>query len=237
MRKTIHKLKWLLAVLLPLFLLLGCSPGVANKKQIKKSVAKISPEQKLELVSYKTKSVARSGDNEDEKGFWIFGERKMLVTFKAEFIAGLDLKDFNPRKDIKLNKRAKSAWIRLPEPVILSCEVPFGDINNDYEKVGALRSSFKPEEVVDVAMQGKETILKEIKDYKRYPILDDAKANARRTFTSLFNSLGYDEVEIVFASPEEQKKTKVKSQEKAVGASGPEEPAETEEDDEIEAVG
>ena len=237
MRKTIHMFKWLLAVLLPLFLLLGCSSGVANKKQIKKSVAKITPEQRLELVSYKTKSVARSSDNEDEKGFWIFGERKMLVTFKAEIIAGLDMKDFNPKKDIKLHKRAKKAWIRLPEPVILSCEVPYDDINDEYKKVGLLRSSIKPDEVVDVAKQGEKTLLKEIQDHKRYPILDDAKANARRTFTSLFNSLGYNEVEVVFPSEEEQKKPKVKSQEKAVGASGAEEPAETEEDDEIEAVG
>ena len=236
MRKTLHMLKWLAAVLLSL-LLLGCSSGQASKRQVKKTVAKITPEQRLELVSYKTRSVARSGDNEDEKGFWIFGERKLLVTFKTEIIAGLDMKDFNPRKDIKLKKKAKSAWIRLPDPVILDCEVPFDGINKEFEEVTGIRSSIKWGEVVEVAQQGKETILKEIQDHKRYPILEDAKANARRTFTTLFNSLGYEEVEIVFPSEEEQKKPKVKSREKAVGTSGTEEPKETEEEEEIEAVG
>ena len=84
MRKPIHLLRWLLAVWIPLLLAAGCSSDQASKKLVKKTVAKITPEQKLELVSYKTRSVARSGDNEDEKGFWIFGDRKMLVTFKAE---------------------------------------------------------------------------------------------------------------------------------------------------------
>lgn len=238
MRKTIHVLKWLPAVL-SVFLLVGCSSGQANKKLIRKTVAKITPEQKLELVSYKTKSVARSGDNEDQKGFWIFGDRKLLVTFKAEIIAGLDMKEFNPKKDIKIKKRAKSAWIRLPDPIILSCEVPITAINKEFEEVGVLRTSIKYDEVVAVAMQGKETILKEIQNHKRYPILDDAKANARRTFVSLFNSLGYDEVEVVFVSEEEPKKSKVNSSEKAVGASPVEESAEseTESETEIEAVG
>lgn len=239
MRKPIYLLKWLLVVWIPLLLAAGCSSGQASKRLVKKSVAKITPEQKLELVSYKTRSVARSGDNEDEKGFWIFGDRKMLVTFKAEIIAGLDMKDFNPRKDIKLNKRAKKAWIRLPEPVILDCEVPFDGINDEYEKVGLLRAAITFDDVIDVANQGKETLLKEIQDHKRYPILDDAKANARRTFVSLFNSLGYDEVEVVFVSEEEPKKSKVNSSEKAVGASPVEESAEseTESETEIEAVG
>ena len=235
MRKPIHLLRWLLAVWIPLLLAAGCSSGQASKKLVEKTVAKITPEQRLELVSYKTRSVARSGDNEDEKGIWIFGDRRMLVTFKAEIIAGLDMKDFNPKKDIILKRKAKSAWIRLPDPVILSCDVPFDDINKEFEEVGFLRSPIKWEEVINVAMQGKETILKEIQDHKRYPILDDAKANAQRTFTSLFNSLGYDEVEVVFSSEVEQKTPKGKSREKAVGASGPDESTETEE--EIEAVG
>lgn len=235
MRKPIHLSRWLLVAWIPLLLLAGCSSGQASKRQVKKTVAKITPEQRLELVSYKTRSVARSGDNEDEKGFWIFGDRKLLVTFKTEIIAGLDMKDFNPRKDIKLKKKAKSAWVRLPDPVILDIEVPFNGIDKEYEEVDFFRAAIKWEEVVEVAQQGKETILKDIQDHKRYPILEDAKENARRTFTSLFNSLGYDEVEIVFPSEEEQKKPKVKSREKAVGASAPEEPKETEE--EIEAVG
>ena len=86
-----------------------------------------------------------------------------------------------------------------------------------------------------MAMQGKETVLKEIQDYKRYPILNDAKANARRTFTSLFNALGYDKVEVVFASEVEPQKPKVSASEEVVGASGPEELTET--DPETEAVG
>ena len=159
----------------------------------------------------------------------------MLVSFKAEIIAGLDMKDFNPKKDIQLKRRAGSAWIKLPDPVILSCEVPTNDIVKEHEETGLFRSSIKFEEVIDVAMQGKETVLKEIQDYKRYPILNDAKANARRTFTSLFNALGYDKVEVVFASEVEPQKPKVSASEEVVGASGPEELTET--DPETEAVG
>ena len=54
-------------------------------------------------------------------------------------------------------------------------------------------------------MQGKETILKEIQDNKRYPILSEAKENAQRTFTSLFRSAGFEKVDVVFPSDKNAK--------------------------------
>ena len=204
MRTTIHRLKWLLAVLLPVFLLLGCTSS-KNKKLLEKAVAEIRSEQRMELVSYKTRSVARSGENEDEKLFFVFGDRKMLVSFLSEITAGLDLKDFDPEKDLKYDIKEKHITVNLPDPVILSCDVPIDSIVVEHEKIGAFRAKFKPEEVVDVVMQGKETILKEILDNKRYPILSEAKENAQRTFTSLFRSAGFEKVDVVFPSDKSAK--------------------------------
>ena len=50
MRKPIYLLKWLLVVWIPLLLAAGCSSDQASKKLVKKTVAKITPEQKLELI-------------------------------------------------------------------------------------------------------------------------------------------------------------------------------------------
>lgn len=233
MRKTIHMLRWLPAVL-SVFLLLGCSSGQASKKLVRKTVAKISPEKRLELVSYKTKSVARSGEDDKEKLFFIIGDRKMLISFKAEIKAGIDLNDFDPKKDITIKRRGKSAVIRLPEPVVLDIDVPTDSIVVEYVETGFFRGKITSEEVAHVARQGKENILQEIQNQTRYPILSEARENARRTFTSLFNGLGYDQVEVIFPSDEQEKqKSKAKKSENAVGASGIEEATETE----IEAVG
>ncbi len=235
MRKPIHLLRWLLAVWIPLLLAAGCSSGQASKKLVRKTVARIAPEQRLELVSYKTKSVARSGEDDKEKLFFVIGDRKMLISFKADIKAGIDLKDFDPKRDITLKRREKSALIRLPEPVIFSCDVPTDSIVVEYQETGLFRSKIKSEEVAQVAVKGKENILQEIENQKRYPILSDARENARRTFTSLLNALGYEKVDVVFPSEESQQKSKVKRSKDTVGASGAEESTETE--SETEAVG
>ena len=86
-----------------------------------------------------------------------------------------------------------------------------------------------------MAVKGKENILQEIENQKRYPILSDARENARRTFTSLLNALGYEKVDVVFPSEEAQQKSKVKRSKDTVGASGAEKSTETE--SETEAVG
>ena len=232
MRKTIHMLKWLPAVL-SVFLILGCSSGQANKKLVRKTVAKISPEKRLELVSYKTKSVARSGEDDKEKLFFIIGDRKMLISFQAEVKAGIDMNDFAPKRDITIKRRGKSAVIRLPEPVILEINVPTDSVNLEYEETGLFRRKIESDEVAHVARQGRENILQEIQNGQRYPIIPEARENARRTFTALFNGLGYEKVEVIFPSADKEK-SKVKKLEKAAGASGAEESTETEE---IEAVG
>lgn len=235
MRKPIRLNRWLLVVWIPL-LLAGCSSGQASKKLVRKTVAKISPEKTWELVSYTTKSVARSGEDEDEKGIFTFGDRRLLLSFEADITAGIDLNGFNPKKDIILKRRDKSALIRLPEPIILSCDVESEKVKVEKEDRDWTRPRFKTEEVAQVAVQGKQTLLKEITEYKRYSILDDAKENARHALTSMFKALGYERIQVVFPSDEAQKPLKETRSKEVVGTPGPEEVTETE-TEEIEAVG
>lgn len=236
MRKTLHMLKWLLAVWLPVLVLAGCSSDQASKKVVQKTIAKITPEQRLELVSYKTKSVARSGEDDKDKAFYIIGDRKMLVSFLADVRAGIDLKDFNPKKDIILRRKDRSAVIKLPDPVVFSCDVPVDSVNFEKGEKGVFRSKFTHDEVVHVASLGKQNILKEIENQQRYPILKDAKENARRTFTSLFNALGYTKVEVVFPSDNKaQEKGKVKTKEEQTAA--PSDDAQESDSETIQAVG
>ena len=238
MRKTIHMLKWLLAAWIPVLVLAGCSSDQASKKVVQKTIAKITPEQRLELVSYKTKSVARSGEDDKDKAFYIIGDRKMLVSFMADVRAGIDLKDFNPKKDIVLRRKDRSAVIKLPDPVVFTCDVPIDSVNFEKGEKGFLRPKFTHDEVVHVASLGKQNILKEIENEQRYPILKDAKENARRTFTSLFNALGYTKVEVVFPSDEKAKENaKVKTKEEQAVGAAPSDDAEESDSENIQAVG
>ena len=183
--------KWLLAACLTTLLLPGCD----NDPDQKEEVAKLFNEQKLDLVDYKVRKVLSYEDNTNIL-LLKFGSRKILISCVADMKAGLDFESFDAERDITIGKKAGSVYIVLPAPSITNFKIDVNDVNVEYSATTGLRKGFKEDEKDAIVKQGRAEIEDAIPELG---ILDDARANAVRRFTSMVEQLGFSDVNITFA--------------------------------------
>ena len=183
--------KWLLAACLTTLLL----PGCGDKVDPEEKVAKLFNQKKLDLVDYKVRKVLTY---EDKTNILLlkFGSKKLLLSCVADVKAGLDFDAFNPETDITVDKKAGSVSIVLPAPSITSFVVDVNNVNEEYNVTTGARKGFKDEEKNAIVKQGSAEIENAIPELG---ILDDARANAVKRFTSLVEQLGFSHVNITFA--------------------------------------
>ena len=183
--------KWLLAACLTALLL----PACGKKADPKEEVAKLFNQKKMDLVDYKVRKVLSFEDNTNIL-LLKFGSRKLLISCVADVKAGLDFDAFNPETDITVDKKAGSVSIVLPAPSITSFVVDVNNVNEEYNVTTGARKGFKDEEKNAIVKQGSAEIENAIPELG---ILDDARANAVKRFTSLVEQLGFSHVNITFA--------------------------------------
>ena len=183
--------KWLLAACLTALLL----PGCGDQSEPKDEVAKLFNQQKLDLVDYKVRKVLSYEDNTNIL-LLKFGSRKLLISCVADVKAGLDFESFDAERDITVDKKAGSVSIVLPAPSITSFVVDVNNVNEEYNVTTGARKGFKDEEKNAIVKQGSAEIENAIPELG---ILDDARANAVKRFTSLVEQLGFSHVNITFA--------------------------------------
>ena len=183
--------KWLLAACLTTLLL----PGCGDKVDPEEKVAKLFNQKKVDLVDYKVRKVLTY---EDKTNILLlkFGSKKLLLSCVADVKAGLDFDAFNPETDITVDKKAGSVSIVLPAPSITSFKIDADNVNVEYNATTGLRKGFKEDEKDAVVKQGSIEIENAIPELG---ILDDARANAVKRFTSLVEQLGFSHVNITFA--------------------------------------
>ena len=183
--------KWLLAACLTALFL----PACGKKADPKEEVAKLFNQKKLDLVDYKVRKVLSF---EDKTNILLlkFGSKKLLLSCVADVKAGLDFDAFNPETDITVDKKAGSVSIVLPAPSITSFVVDVNNVNEEYNVTTGARKGFKDEEKNAIVKQGSAEIENAIPELG---ILDDARANAVKRFTSLVEQLGFSHVNITFA--------------------------------------
>lgn len=134
----------------------------------------------------------------DDEAFYTIGDRKAIFSCKAILKAGVDMKNFS-KNDVVI--KDKEITVNLPEPTILSMNMPAEDIRCEYMKVGTFRSDFTAEERNKLLIQGEESILGDIESYG---IIDKAKENVKIFFVSFLKNSGYETVNVVFI-PNEKK--------------------------------
>ena len=168
-------------------LLTSCTSLEDRVKQQVKSMDGMS---QLGTVEYTITKVVKV----DHDAFYKLGERKILFSCRSYMKAGIDLADFSA-DDITVNRRDNSVTVELPQPKVLSFNMPVEEAKLVYESVSGLRSEFTTDDRMNFLKQGEENILA---DVENLGILHDAEKNATLFFESLFASLGVEEVKITF---------------------------------------
>lgn len=178
----------LMAVMLMTY---SCGDKVSPEDMIKERVTTMTEMAELGTVEYTISKIIKANDN---KAFYTIGDRKILFSCKAVVKAGIDLKDFSA-DNVKYNKTTNSVTVALPEPKILSFNMPPKDIKLEYVKVDFFRSKFTAEERNDLLKQGEEDIRADI---PHMGIIEDARTNAETFVKSLFSQMGVESVNVIF---------------------------------------
>lgn len=180
--------KSLIACLSLMILLWSCGPS--EDELLSKRILGLTKMAELGTVEYTVKKIVKV----DDYAWYKYGERKILFSCTAILKAGIDLKDFSP-EDVIVDKATKSITVTLPDAKLLSYNIPLDLIKQEFCSVTGFRFKFKPEEKLDLKVQGEKSILEEVPNYG---ILEDARNNAKDFFEATFSLLGYERITVNF---------------------------------------
>ncbi len=141
--------------------------------------------QELGTVEYTITKVVKANDN---KTWFKLGERKILITSEATVKAGIDLNGLS-EKDI--NRSGKTITIQLPQPKILSVNIPPEKIKVAFEKVSLFRDPFTGRERDGLMVQAE----KQIRNSEvATGIIEQSKINTQLLLSHLLMQLGFEKV-------------------------------------------
>jgi hypothetical protein len=157
------------------------------------TVATLQEMQELATVEYTISKVVKANDN---KTWYKIGDRKILITCQATVKAGIDMTDLS-EKNISLSE--KSIRIRLPQPKVLSVNLPPEGIQVAFEEIAFFRKEFTSAERDDLLKQAEQQIRN---SGSELGILEQAKTNTQLFLSKFLLQLGFEKVEISFDDKE-----------------------------------
>lgn len=185
-----RKLK-LFALIACVALMCSCKSG---EEKVVEAFGKMTNASQIGTVEYTISKLIIA----DSKAFYKIGDRKIIFSCRATMKAGIELADFST-ENVKVDKKSKTLKVTLPQPVVLSFNMPPEKIKLEYAKVSGLRSDFTVKERNNLLKQGEEAILA---DAANLGIFDDARENATLFFEALGRRAGFKNVEVSFEKEE-----------------------------------
>ena len=146
----------------------------------------------LGTVEYTIKTIFGSDDSEER--WYKIGERKVLYSCTAYIKAGVDLSGIGP-EDIVISEGGKNISISLPQPVILSVDIPAESIKEEFYHVDRFRSDFSAREKQELTVRAQKEIERRVLETD---ILKEATSNAETVVGLMFGALGYAGTEVIF---------------------------------------
>lgn len=178
---TILKFKGIVLLSIGL-LVFSCSPKMPDESTVKKSLEEMSS---LGTIEYDLSKILIV----DDVQWYSIGDRKALITLKANLVAGIDF------KKIKINKiEGKEIHLELPVSEIIYLNIPPDKIKHEVLKSDFLRSTFENEELNEIQQLGEKEIKSKIKELG---ILDEASKNAEEILQNWLTILGFDKVQFL----------------------------------------
>src|SRR5215217_7567922 len=110
-----------------LLITISCSKKQTEEKP---NVLTLKEMSDLATVEYTVTKVIKANDN---KTWFKFGERKILMSCEAHIKAGIDMSNLNKNS---FTIAQKSIIVTLPPPKIISISLPAEGIKTEYEEVG-----------------------------------------------------------------------------------------------------
>src|SRR4051812_47564254 len=173
-------------ILLIILLLLSVS-GCRKKPEEKPNIFTLREMSDLASVEYTVTKIIKASD---DKTWFKRGERKILISCRAQIKAGIDMSAINEHS-FSINE--KTIVVTLPPPKIVSLNIPPEGIKTEYEETGMFRDKFSAAERNGLAVQAEKQIRNSIESLG---ILQQAKVNTAVFVTNFLKRLGYEQVEI-----------------------------------------
>ncbi len=176
--------KYLLFVLL---ILVSCNKKEAPEQ--KPEILSLKEMSELATVEYTITKIIKANDN---KTWFKVGERKILMSCEATIKAGVDLGSLT-KNDFEIS--GKNVRINLPQPKIISLNIPPDKIKVEYEQISVFRDTYKTQERDMLATQAEKQISSSVDELG---ILDQAKANTSLFVSNFLKQIGYQNISITY---------------------------------------
>jgi hypothetical protein len=155
--------------------------------QQKETVLAIKQLGELATVQYNITKIIKATDN---KTWYKFGDRKILMTCWASIKAGIDLQQLEASNiDISEGKLT----LVLPHAKLINFNMPADSIKVSYEDEGFFRDKFTHTERTALLVQGEQQIQQKIEEMG---VLKEAERNAELIIRNYLRKLGYENVTI-----------------------------------------
>jgi hypothetical protein len=163
----------------------GCRQNTRQKQQI----LALKTMSDLATTEYTVTKIVKANDNQT---WYTIGDRKILLSCQATIKAGIDLSLLN-EDAITIN--GKKITIRLPEPKLISLNMPPGKIKVAYEAVGPLRSEFSSAERDALLVQAENQLRNSIEELGVYKT---TKEHTLAFFIGYLRRLGFEDIQVYF---------------------------------------
>lgn len=187
-----------ITIVLMCLMLFSCG----NKGEDQLPVTEIHHIQELGTLATTEYTFGKIVQLNDDKDWYRFGDRKILLSVKAKVKAGVDLTRMNDR-DVEVSDDGKTVKLMLPAPEIVAFDMNPNDIKTEMTDVNGFRFEFTQDEKMKVLQLGEKSIRTEMMESN---ILSDAKKNARVFLKDFYQDMGYENVIIDFKPSEESGK-------------------------------
>jgi outer membrane lipoprotein-sorting protein len=194
------RIKAIWPVMLVAVLMLASCEKKAEESACQQKLRQVA---ELGTVQYTVQKVVSNSD----ETWQIFGDRKILFSFRAVIKAGIDMDKFDA-ESVRISEdkkeKTKSISLVLPQPEILSYNIQPDDVKMIYNQVSFLRTEYTNEERDAIVSKGEMELKvdRELTDM----ILKDARQNAAMFMEMLLRENGFSDVTITFKKEEKHGK-------------------------------
>ncbi|CAN5722581.1 hypothetical protein BH10BAC3_BH10BAC3_26010 [soil metagenome] len=176
----------LITVLLTTTLLVCCKDKMPDNIE---TISALKNLQELATVEYTVTKVVKAND---DIAWYKAGDRKILITCQASVKAGIDLGALQPG-DVEID--GKSIRIKLPEPRILTVNMPPENIKVAYSEIGFFRDDFTSAERDALLAQAEKQVWAA---GAALGIKGQAKLNTQTFMNNFLMQLGFEKIELTY---------------------------------------